>query len=158
MTLTDQDRRDRIDATAGILTDLGLPTLAARLRDVIDELLPEPTPAASPSWEPTVGGWAEHREHGRVYVTAEIPRLGADSRWSVGIAGKSGGAWVDNHELSAPVPRTWSRAEDVPYGVLVADDQGVIFTPYEALRGISRGPWHEVGMQLIIEPAPGVAL
>lgn len=44
MTLTDQDRRDRIDAAAATLDDIGMPTLAARLRDVIDELLPPTAP------------------------------------------------------------------------------------------------------------------
>lgn len=89
----------------------------------LDSEDPEPAPAPAPSWSPVVGGWAEHREHGRVLVLDFID----EDRIPQYRIYRRGGCiveWVAPTSLSAPVPRVWERAEDVPAHVVVTDRYG----------------------------------
>lgn len=82
----------------------------------------------APAWEPTVGAWAEHREHGRVLILrrawlhGERARLCARPVWA---ENKPATFWCPDADLSAPRPRVWSRAEDVPEHVVVTDKDGI---------------------------------
>ena len=79
-----------------------------------------PDPDTAPSWSPVVGGWAEHADHGRVLVLDFID----EDRIPQYRIYRRGGCiveWVTPTSLSAPVPRVWDRAEDVPSHVVVRD-------------------------------------
>lgn len=177
MTLTDDQKRDRIDAAADTLDDIGMPTLAHRLRETADELLPSPTARTlgqvafeamlpeslifpwedvaiteqaqwesaaaaviahheqqpvwderiepTPSWSPVVGAWAEHRQDGRVLVLRHTPVN--DEPWLCWSPDIGAVNWWPTADLSAPQPRVWESADEVPFHVGVQDAAGALW-------------------------------
>jgi len=87
----------------------------------------ESAPAPAPAWSPVVGGWAEHGRYGRVLVLDHDPSNGFE-QWLVFRQRPSGEferVWAEGDALSAPVPRVWESAEDVPEHVVVTDRYGL---------------------------------